>query len=351
MATEDAQRPLVVTKELLGLSDSDGYAGSLEFDLGNLMAFEPAALDDAKFARDGSRDEACQELAQDITQSLVAKVFGLPSEKAEVGRMALLPPPSAHLPRAKPLPKPRAPTKWEVFAQQKGIQKKKRSKLVFDEAAGEWRRRFGYKRANDDNDIAVIEATADDEIGSDPFSKAKEEKKARVVKNKKQEQENHKRTLKATGKQALPAGLQLVSDLGSGPSKERTTRRRHLKDELKHASSVAGTATASGGKFDRVARGDKPGDRTAGKRKQRPALFDAAEGKRTGSLVDRIIREKSDDVELDLNKAMGRFEAEARSLRHTSKKKRVSGTTSAAGGGGKGAAAGKGKKQKGGKGK
>lgn len=143
---------------------SDEYTGSLEYDLGHLAAFEPAALDTARFNAAATREEACHDLAESITQSLVGKIFGLPSEKAEVGRMALLPPPSTHLPRAKPLPKPRAPTKWEVFAQQKGIQKKKRSKLVFDEAAGEWRRRHGYKRANDDNDIAIIEATKDDQV-------------------------------------------------------------------------------------------------------------------------------------------------------------------------------------------
>lgn len=128
-----------------------------------MAAFEPSALDGAKFDKPGTkREAACLELATSITQSLVAQVFGLPSEAAEVGRLAKLPPPSTPLPRHKPLPKPRAPTKWEIFAQQKGIQKKKRSKLVFDDAAGEYRRRFGYKRANDDNDIAIIEATNDD---------------------------------------------------------------------------------------------------------------------------------------------------------------------------------------------
>ena len=119
---------------------SDGYNGGLEFDLGNLTAFEPSGLEDAKFNDKRTREEACMDLATSITQSLVAQVFGLPSEKAEVGRMAMLPPPSTPLPRAKPLPKPRATTKWEIFAQEKGIQKKKRSKREYDEAAGEWRR-------------------------------------------------------------------------------------------------------------------------------------------------------------------------------------------------------------------
>jgi hypothetical protein len=48
--------------------------------------------------------------------------------------------------------------------QEKGIRKRKRSKLVYDEEAGEWRRRHGYKRANDDNEVPVIEAKAGDMV-------------------------------------------------------------------------------------------------------------------------------------------------------------------------------------------
>ncbi len=78
--------------------------------------------------------------------------------------MAHLPEPTTALPRAKPLPKPRAPTKWEQFAQRKGIVKKKRSKELWDEEAGEYRRRFGYKRAGDESEVPIIEATADDKV-------------------------------------------------------------------------------------------------------------------------------------------------------------------------------------------
>ncbi len=79
--------------------------------------------------------------------------------------MAQLPEPSTWLPREKPLPKPKALTKWQKYAQEKGIRKRKRSALAFDEEAGEWRRRHGYKRANNDNEVPIIEATADDKVG------------------------------------------------------------------------------------------------------------------------------------------------------------------------------------------
>lgn len=64
----------------------------------------------------------------------------------------------------KPLPAPRELTRWEQFAQRKGIQKRKKDKLVWDESVGEWRRRFGYKRANDPKDIHVLPAKATDQV-------------------------------------------------------------------------------------------------------------------------------------------------------------------------------------------
>ena len=132
------------------------------FDLGNLAAFDPSPINEEE-ARTNP-DGCCQQLATSMTQALVEQLFALPSHPVEGGKIAQLPPPSTPLPRAKPLPKPRAPTKWEIFAQRKGIEKQKRSKLVFDEPSGEWRRRYGYKRANDPADVPIMEASADDQV-------------------------------------------------------------------------------------------------------------------------------------------------------------------------------------------
>jgi regulator of ribosome biosynthesis len=61
------------------------------------------------------------------------------------------------LPRWKPVPKPKAPTKWESFAKKKGIGKfggnlkggaqleERRKNMVFDEEKGEWVKKWGYK--------------------------------------------------------------------------------------------------------------------------------------------------------------------------------------------------------------
>lgn len=147
----------------------EAHDGPLSFDMGNLTAWDASALDAAAFeGGPAAADAACHRLAQSIFQSLAARLFALPSEAAPVGRIATLPPPTTVLPREKPIPKAKPPTKWELFAQRKGIEKRKRSKLEWDEASGEWRRRYGYKRANDEAAMPIIEARADDAVSPAP---------------------------------------------------------------------------------------------------------------------------------------------------------------------------------------
>ncbi len=100
---------------------------------------------------------------------------------AQEGRVAELPAPTTQLPRAKPLPKPREPTKWEQFAQRKGIIKHKRSKDVWDDEAGEYKRRFGYKRAGDESEVPIIEAHASDQARLTTFQKLIHVSIARIV--------------------------------------------------------------------------------------------------------------------------------------------------------------------------
>lgn len=43
-----------------------------------------------------------------------------------------------------------------------GIQKRKKDKIVYDEQTDKFKRRHGYDRVNDDNDVPIIEAKATD---------------------------------------------------------------------------------------------------------------------------------------------------------------------------------------------
>ncbi|GAB4814848.1 hypothetical protein N2152v2_001894 [Parachlorella kessleri] len=351
-----AEAPLKVTADQLGIHQGEQHDGRLEFDLGNLAAFDPSPLDAATFAG-GDIPAACHRLATSIQQALTAQLFGLPSEAAPVGRVAQLPAPSTVLPREKPLPKPRPPTKWELFAQRKGIVKRKRSKLEFDENSQEWRRRFGYKKAGDDDDVPVIEAGPNDEAGDDPFTKQRQERKDRVKKQAKQQLSNLKAATKAGA--TLPPTLRLAAALPEH-GKGRPVKRKEYQGELKATTRQVGVSTASMGKFDRMVEGERAEDRKAPAAKRRKFLpvVDKAGGERQAQskLVDHILRSNADDI-VDIGRAIGKLEASARQERHTlkmkgaNKKGRITKGPGGGGGGrGKAGAAGGGKGAKGGSG-
>lgn len=79
---------------------------------------------------------------------MIAALYGLPTQPSPDGPLAQLPAPTTQLPRAKPLPKPKPPTKWERFAAAKGIQKTVREKKVWDEERQEWVNRWGKDGKN-----------------------------------------------------------------------------------------------------------------------------------------------------------------------------------------------------------
>lgn len=88
-----------------------------------------------------------------------------------------LPEPITILPREKPLPEPKPTTKWEKFAREKGIKKRKHSRLVWDEISGSYKPRQIVKNRKP----AIMDAPAD---GLNPYKKLNEDKKARIAKNK-----------------------------------------------------------------------------------------------------------------------------------------------------------------------
>lgn len=45
-----------------------------------------------------------------------------------------------------------------------GIKNRKKDKIVYDEQTGTWKRRYGYDRVNDDQDVPILDAKATDGI-------------------------------------------------------------------------------------------------------------------------------------------------------------------------------------------
>lgn len=81
-------------------------------------------------------------------QALLNTLFSLPTQRTSSGPLATLPPPTTMLPREKPLPKPKPLTKWERFANAKGISHSKKDKKVWDDDRQEFVARWGRDGLN-----------------------------------------------------------------------------------------------------------------------------------------------------------------------------------------------------------
>mmetsp|Transcript_34914 Transcript_34914/g.84438 ORF Transcript_34914/g.84438 Transcript_34914/m.84438 type:complete len:301 (+) Transcript_34914:341-1243(+) len=213
-------------------------------DVGNLMCYDSRAFQpsDPKDC-----DDELREAATACTKEIVAHLFTLPGEAPPYGngRVVTLPAPTTRLPREKPVPKKKELTTWEKFAKLKGIRKRKKDKIVYDESAGEWRRRYGYKKAGDINDMWAIPAKMNETDGLDPWTRARKEKKERVEKNTKK----HKRNLQAAAGDRLPGTI----DLGSAiPTKQNKKNKKKSAHHVQVALNLAQKSTASMGKFDEL---------------------------------------------------------------------------------------------------
>ncbi len=274
-----------------------------------MTAFDQAPVEATSKGSPAPVDYAA--VATRLFQSMVKALFKLPSQVDAQGRIAELPPPTTALPREKPLPKPRPPTKWEIFAQRKGIQKRKRSNLEFDETSQEWRRRHGYKRVDDLSDIPIMDAGRGEETGvEDPFTRKLKEKKERVKKNENQRLGNLKNAAKEGGSAALPATLKLAASLPEH-GRGRPSKRKEMLGELKTTSKYVARSTASMGRHDKVVKGEDLKLRnkaSATKANLSSTVSRQVEQSAQGKLVDSIISRNSDDI-LDIGKAIRGFES------------------------------------------
>ncbi|KAL1866765.1 hypothetical protein VTK73DRAFT_4529 [Phialemonium thermophilum] len=118
------------------------------FDLGLLLANDPnpVAIDHSDV--EGSLAELARTGAQALINQLLTTC---PITSTDAGVLLSLPPSTTPLPREKPLPTPKAETRWEAFARKRGIKPKTREQrrnLQYNESTGEWERKWGYKGAN-----------------------------------------------------------------------------------------------------------------------------------------------------------------------------------------------------------
>lgn len=248
----------------------------ISLDLGNLVAFDGRA----------EHNKSAEEMAREATDAIVHAVFSLPMTELDDGRYVNLPKGTFALPREKPIPKERAPTKWEKYALEKGIQKRrKRDRLIFDEETGEYVPRYGRGSKNSNDRHVIIPHKEGMGSDYDPFAAKREEKRDRIKQNRKKNLSNIGRARKAAGLQPMQA----LDVAKVGPSGKKYLPKKDLSDTL----SVVQRSTASAGRFDNQVRGErKPKMRGRKKKLESFGGKNAAqqEKERLGKIADRILK-------------------------------------------------------------
>ncbi|KAI1335620.1 ribosomal biogenesis regulatory protein [Xylariaceae sp. FL0016] len=127
------------------------------FDLGLLLANDPNPISTSTPVDDSSSKASPLEaqlaaVARDGAQALVNQLLTtLPIASTPAGVLLSLPPQSTPLPREKPLPEAKPPTKWQQFAAKKGIKPKTREQRraasqKYNEATGQWEKTWGHDK-------------------------------------------------------------------------------------------------------------------------------------------------------------------------------------------------------------
>lgn len=150
-----------------------------------------------------NREETLAANARDAAQALINQLLSTCELKSTTeGVHLVLPQPSTPLPREKSIPADKAPTKWELFAKKKGIDNKKRdTKLVFDEATGEWVPKWGYKGKNKEADnewLVEVDEKKEKETGEahDARAESRAARKDRIKRNERKQRANERNSRK-----------------------------------------------------------------------------------------------------------------------------------------------------------
>uniref|UniRef100_A0A914WVB3 Ribosome biogenesis regulatory protein n=1 Tax=Plectus sambesii TaxID=2011161 RepID=A0A914WVB3_9BILA len=231
-------------------------------DLGHLLIED---LDPTEIKECPSNEELL-ETTRDNVQYLFNQIWQLETVRIEDAICVKLPTTTTRLPREKPVPSVRGRTKWEQYAQDKGIRKHKKDKLVWDEQTKAWKPRFGYRRGNDNTKDWMIEIPDQKDPYADHFAERKEQKKERVGKNEFQRLRNLAKNSGGPDRRSRsqPTGANNIP-LGVGIDAQQRTPQ-----ELGHQISRAKMATASMGKFQQNLSKEKPPKDRAKKRQFAP---------------------------------------------------------------------------------
>ncbi|KAK8204325.1 Rhodanese-related sulfurtransferase [Zalaria obscura] len=155
------------------------------FDLGNLLCNDANPLPPSSEITESDISAAARDCAQGLLNQLLS-TCPITRSADSTSVMLNIPAPTTPMPREKPVPAEKALTKWQEFAKKKGIKDKKRdTKLVYDEASGEWVPKWGYKGKNKEGENDWLVEVDDDKekktgVAGDARKERREERKERI---------------------------------------------------------------------------------------------------------------------------------------------------------------------------
>lgn len=218
-----------------------GREDNLTYVLAHLSAFDISPLHPKADLLKTTRDNV---------QLMVNQIFNLPREETDEGPTAVIPHEDGfRLPRQRPIPKVKPETRWEKFMKDRKMEKKKRSRLVYDEVSGDWRPRYGYKSVKQSEEKAhgILEVKSGQEGMDNLFDQRKAEQKLYSAKQKMREVRNR---VEAAGGRLKASAPDLEKGLRTRGAAKRGA------DGLKEALKRAQVSSASFGKFDRIAKNE-----------------------------------------------------------------------------------------------
>lgn len=268
----------------------------ISVDLGHLMAFDPRPIDYIELKKDA--DSFIKESCMLSTQLIVNKLFKLPVDRVDDTLVVKLPKPVVTIPREKPLPKKKPPTKWEAYAALKGITKKKKTRKVWDDVAKEWRPVWGMNKVGDKTKQWCLELSKNDDPNTDQFAKRTSDKNERVAKNELQRLRNIARSTKK-----MPGAPGFTpTELEKNNTKNKLPDKLHLKKQL----HMAKTADASMSKFSQKLKDEDKTTRGFGKKRKFESNWNlGTEKEKQLRLFDKLSsnKEKSSKEKLNIDKA------------------------------------------------
>ncbi|KAF4123890.1 regulator of ribosome biosynthesis [Geosmithia morbida] len=149
-------------------------------------------------------EQSLAEIARDGAQALINQLLtACPLATTKDGVLISLPEPTTRIPREKPVPEAKPPTKWERFAAKKGIKPKTREQrrnLAFDDQSGEWKRKWGYgglnKKGQDDPIVEIdMKAERERKAGTSVHRDSRRERKENLRRNERKMKKNARQAM------------------------------------------------------------------------------------------------------------------------------------------------------------